>query len=48
MVERRNDVDMSFIFLIAMGFVTWVVVTGVFQTVTVVVARRVRDKTTRR
>ena len=40
--------DMSFVFLVAMGFVTFVVVAGLFQTVTAVVRRRTDGKPTRR
>lgn len=32
--------DMSFIFLVAMGFLTGVLVAGLFQTVSVVVSHR--------
>jgi hypothetical protein len=38
--------DMSFIFLVAVGFLTGVLVAGFFQTVTAVVVRRVREQTT--
>ena len=40
--------DMSFAILVAMGFLTSVVVAGLFQTVTAVVKRRVSVKPTRR
>ncbi len=40
--------DMSFAILVAMGFLTSVVVAGLFQTVTAVVRRRISVKPTRR
>ncbi len=40
--------DMSFVFLAAMGFLTSVGVAGLFQTVTAVVGRRTNRKPTRR
>lgn len=40
--------DMSFALLVAMGFLTSVVVAGLFQTVTAVVRRRISVKPTRR
>lgn len=40
--------DMNFAILIAMGFMTSVVVAQLFQTVTAVVRRRVSEKPTRR
>ncbi len=40
--------DMSFVFLAAMGFLTSVGVAGLFQTVTAVVRRRTNGKPTRR
>lgn len=40
--------DMSFAILVAMGFLTSVVVAGLFQTATAVVRRRVSVKPTRR
>ncbi len=35
--------DMSFVFLITMGFLTFVLVAGLFQTVSVLVTRRARE-----
>ena len=40
--------DMSFVLLVAMGFLTSVAVAGLFQTVTALVRRRVSAKQTRR
>lgn len=40
--------DMSFAILVAMGLLTSVVVSGLFQTVTAVVRRRVSGKPPRR
>jgi DMSO/TMAO reductase YedYZ heme-binding membrane subunit len=40
--------DMNFAILVAMGFLTSVVMSGLFQTVTAVVRRRVGEKPTRR
>lgn len=40
--------DMSLVFLIAMGFLTSAVVAGLFQTVTAVVRRCITEKPTRR
>lgn len=36
--------DMSFMFLIAMGLLTFVLVAGLFQTVSVLVTQRAKDK----
>ena len=36
--------DMSIVFLFAMGFLTCALVAGLYQTASVVVARRARDK----
>ena len=36
--------DMSIVFLFAMGFLTCALVAGLFQTVSVVVTRRAKDK----
>lgn len=36
--------DMSLVFLFAMGFLTCALVAGLFQTVSVVVIRRAKDK----
>ena len=47
-LRRRNDMDMSFVFLAAMGFLTFAMVAGLFQTVTAVVRRRASRKPTRR
>lgn len=40
--------DMSFVFMISMGFLTCVMVSGVVQPVTAVATRRGRDNTTQR
>jgi hypothetical protein len=40
--------DMSFVFLIAMGFLTSVMMGGLFQTVVAVVRKRSSGKRTRR
>lgn len=35
--------DMTFVFLVVMGFLTCVLVAGLFQTLTVVLTRRARE-----
>ncbi len=40
--------DMNFVFLVAMGFLTSVGLAGLFQTLTPVVTRRASTKPTRR
>ncbi|MDH4087781.1 MAG: hypothetical protein OEV27_10765 [Nitrospira sp.] len=40
--------DMSYVFLAAMGFLTFTMVAGLFQAVTAVVKRRTNGKPTRR
>lgn len=39
-MRRRNAMDMSVVFLVAMGFLTSVAVAGLFQTVSFVATRR--------
>lgn len=39
-MRRRNDMDMSVVFLVAMGFLTSVAVAGLFQTVSFVATPR--------
>jgi len=46
--ERRNNMHMSFAFMLVTGILTSVVVAELFQTVTVVVRRRIAEKPPRR